>query len=74
MLSSLRVSRTGSASDWCALQEALYKCIDTIQYNMLAKLVKEGHLVKLLHLPLNKLNSYFIISFSAGKDVPSTGS
>src|SRR6218665_3698111 len=24
---------TGSASDWCALQEALYKCIDTIQYN-----------------------------------------
>jgi len=21
------------ASDWCALQEALYKCIDTIQYN-----------------------------------------
>src|SRR6218665_461103 len=32
-LSSLWVSRTGSASDWCALQEALYKCIDTIQYN-----------------------------------------
>ena len=31
--SSLWVSRTGSASDWCALQEALYKCIDTIQYN-----------------------------------------
>src|SRR6218665_1495053 len=30
---SLWVSRTGSASDWCALQEALYKCIDTIQYN-----------------------------------------
>jgi len=30
-LSSLWVSRTGSASDWCALQEALYKCIDTIQ-------------------------------------------
>src|SRR6218665_2729217 len=29
---SLWVSRTGSASDWCALQEALYKCIDTIQY------------------------------------------
>jgi len=21
------------ASDWCALQETLYKCIDTIQYN-----------------------------------------
>src|SRR6218665_1737054 len=32
LLSSLWVSRTGSASDWCALQEALYKCIDTIQY------------------------------------------
>src|SRR6218665_3312008 len=33
LLSSLWVSHTGSASDWCALQEALYKCIDTIQYN-----------------------------------------
>jgi len=28
--SSLWVSRT----DWCAHQEALYKCIDTIQYNV----------------------------------------
>src|SRR6218665_1615393 len=26
-------ARTGSSSDWCALQEPLYKCIDTIQYN-----------------------------------------
>src|SRR6218665_2428354 len=34
LLSSLWVSRTGSASDWCALQEALYKRIDTIQYNV----------------------------------------
>src|SRR6218665_3817247 len=33
LLSSLWVSRTGSASDWCALQQALYKCIDTIQHN-----------------------------------------
>jgi len=33
LLSSLWVSRTGSASDWCSLQEALYKCIDTIQSN-----------------------------------------
>src|SRR6218665_2195101 len=33
LLSSLWVSRTGSASDWCALQGALYKRIDTIQYN-----------------------------------------
>ena len=33
-ISSLWVSRSGSASDWCALQEALYKCIDTIQYNI----------------------------------------
>jgi len=32
LLSSLWVSHAGSASDWCALQEALYKCIDTIQY------------------------------------------
>src|SRR6218665_112516 len=31
LFSSLWVSRTGSASDWCALQEALYKCIDTIR-------------------------------------------
>src|SRR6218665_3032400 len=30
LLSSLWVSRTGSVCDWCALQEALYKCIDTI--------------------------------------------
>ena len=29
----LCVSCNGSASDWCALQEALYKCIDTVQYN-----------------------------------------
>ena len=27
------ISRTGSASDWCALQEALYKDIETIKYN-----------------------------------------
>ena len=33
LLSSLWFSRTGSASDWCELQEAQYKCIDTIQYN-----------------------------------------
>src|SRR6218665_3365971 len=32
LLSSLWVSRTGSTSDWCALQGALYKCIDTIKY------------------------------------------
>src|SRR6218665_1690756 len=37
-----------SASDWCALQEALYKFIDTIQYNtisddiiFMARVVKE---------------------------------
>src|SRR6218665_1049137 len=33
LLSSPWVSRTGSTSDWYALQEALHKCIDTIQYN-----------------------------------------
>jgi len=32
LLSSLWDSHTGSASDWCALREVLYKCIDTIQY------------------------------------------
>ena len=31
-LTSLLVSRTGSASDWCAQWEELYKCIDTIQH------------------------------------------
>ena len=31
LLSSLWVYCAGSTSDWCALQEALYKCIDTIQ-------------------------------------------
>ena len=25
------LSTSESASDWCALQEVLYKCIDTIQ-------------------------------------------
>ena len=44
LLSSLWVSRTGSASDWCALQEALYKCIDTIQYNI-RHLGCESHLL-----------------------------
>jgi len=28
----LQVSRTEGASDWCAQQEALYKCTDTIEY------------------------------------------
>src|SRR6218665_874828 len=43
LLSSLWVSRTGSASDWCALQEALYKCkiqYNTIQYNTSPSLMK----------------------------------
>jgi len=38
LLSSLWVSRTESASYWCALQEALYNCIDTIQYNTINNL------------------------------------
>src|SRR6218665_2159609 len=33
LLSSLWVSRTGSASDCCAQQEALYACIDSLQCN-----------------------------------------
>ena len=41
-LFSLRLSRTGSASNWCALQEALSKRIDAIQHNtMLVLLVSE---------------------------------
>jgi len=28
------------SSDWCALQEALYKCIDTIQYNTIRTIYK----------------------------------
>src|SRR6218665_227706 len=36
LFSSLWVPRTGSASDWCALQKALYKCIDTIQYRTMS--------------------------------------
>jgi len=38
LLSSFWVSRTRSTSDWSALQEALYKCIDTMQYNTIAVL------------------------------------
>src|SRR6218665_2607 len=47
LLSSLWVSHTGSASDWCALQEALYKCIDTIQYNtiMLVNIAGKNYLL-----------------------------
>jgi len=37
LLSSLWVSSTASASDWCARQEALYKYIDTIQYDTVVK-------------------------------------
>ncbi len=37
LLASLWVSCTGRASDWCALQEALYKCIDLyLEYNVLS--------------------------------------
>ena len=36
LLSSPWVSCTVSASDWCALQEALYTCIDIIQNNTMA--------------------------------------
>src|SRR6218665_575984 len=50
LLSSLWVSRTGSASDWCALQEALYKCIDTIQYNNDAVPLFLWHLSQSPHL------------------------
>src|SRR6218665_3868054 len=32
-----------SASDWCALQEPLYKCIDTIQYNTIQYIAYNVH-------------------------------
>src|SRR6218665_2361731 len=47
LASSLWVSRTGSASDWCALQEALYKCIDTVQYNT----IQQFHWTLLISAP-----------------------
>src|SRR6218665_2072486 len=51
LLSSLWVSRTGSASDWCALQEVLYKCIDTIQYNTLPSwFTHKGYCIAFVHL------------------------
>src|SRR6218665_367887 len=33
IISNYHAHTDTSASDWCALQEALYKCIDAIQYN-----------------------------------------
>ena len=48
LLSSLGVSRTESASDWCGLQEALYNCIDTtyntIQYNEICFKLNSKHI------------------------------
>src|SRR6218665_2267503 len=46
LLSSFWVPRTGRASDWCALQEALYKCIDTIQYNTLSMNTRSSTVAK----------------------------
>src|SRR6218665_3619209 len=55
LLSSLWVSCTGSTSDWCALQEVLYKCIDTIQYAhptyVLIGSGKVGSYIIFLHIP-----------------------
>src|SRR6218665_2272779 len=66
LLSSLWGSRTGSASDWCALQEALYKFIDTIQYNTIQSVVGpnlpiwRGHQSTCMYvvLPIMRSNSY----------------
>ena len=54
-----------SASDRCALQEALYKCIDTIQYNSLRELIAcTGSLVTLLHINrVSRVFGLFIHSF-----------
>src|SRR6218665_342602 len=57
LLSSLWVSCTGSASDWCALQEQLYKCTDTIQYNTSGSLART-HFGKELPPTLNEKLSY----------------
>ena len=43
LLSSLGVSRTLNASDWCALQEVLCKSLDTIQY-VFVTCLGDGHL------------------------------
>src|SRR6218665_2863436 len=55
LLSSLWVSCTGSTSDWCALQQVLYKCIDTIQYAhptyVLIGSGKVGSYIIFLHIP-----------------------
>jgi len=54
LFSSLWVSCTGSASDWCTLEEALYKCIDTLQYNYT--------LLPSIFAPLWKSNSSCILT------------
>ena len=47
---SLWVSRTGSTSYWCDLQEVLYKCIDTIQYDTMVIMlnVSDENLIKIV--------------------------
>jgi len=69
LLSSLWVSRTGSASDWCALREALYKCIDTIQYNAIlvtvaAKIRTRGSGGRWETDTLRAANTLWALSFS----------
>ena len=59
LLSSLWLSRTGSASDWCALQEALYNCIDTIQYNTG---LSRHHVMYMYDIPINLLMTCISIS------------
>ena len=71
LLSSLWVCRTGSASDWCALQEALYKFIDTIQYNTIGSdELPTARTLGIFALFLGEKRSWIRVSIevSAGKE------
>jgi len=47
-------------SDSCALQEALYKCVDTIQYNLPQKAKEQPHLGMLLAKRVQPKKSQFL--------------
>src|SRR6218665_307140 len=74
LISSLWVSRTGSASDWCALPEALYKCIDTIQYNDVPlgdRLPALGeHLIPVFYLDWSVLAAEYDLPYPVVSDNP----
>jgi len=47
LLSFPEVSRSGGASDWCALSEALYKRVDAIHYTIIRAIVRDWRIYKL---------------------------